>query len=324
MDYYGYEPDMLTFYHLPFYRLPKTLFLSDKYKSLSNEAKLLYCLMLDKTSLSIQNHRQDADGHTFIFFRQELAMKLLGIGKDKAIKLYRELEEMELIKRKRQGLTFPDIIYVARLPDESKANDADSDAEIDSAEDDYELQSSLNSEKPSSDFRKIRVQIFGKSDFIPNNENKNNETLLNETDRSADEGAKPPKRAKKPPEYVIEGVTALESQIRMQIDYETLIANRPWDQQNVNGIVTLIADTCASRKPSIRIGGELHKSEEVKRRLLSLEQEDIEAVLESVYNPENQTTRAKIRNMKAYLLTTLYNAPGTSAAFNENINAYGD
>ena len=48
--YYGNEADQYTFY-----RLPKALFTNERYKDLSDGAKILYGLMLDRMSLSVKN-----------------------------------------------------------------------------------------------------------------------------------------------------------------------------------------------------------------------------------------------------------------------------
>ena len=52
---------MSDYYHLnekdefSFYKFPKALF-NEKYKDISNEAKLLYSLLYDRLSLSNHNH----------------------------------------------------------------------------------------------------------------------------------------------------------------------------------------------------------------------------------------------------------------------------
>lgn len=49
--FYGTESEMLTFY-----RIPKLLVTSAYFKTLTNDAKMLYGLMLDRMSLSARNH----------------------------------------------------------------------------------------------------------------------------------------------------------------------------------------------------------------------------------------------------------------------------
>lgn len=52
--YYGNEAEQYTFY-----RLPKALFTDTRYKTLSDGAKILYDLMLDRMSLSMKNGWMD-------------------------------------------------------------------------------------------------------------------------------------------------------------------------------------------------------------------------------------------------------------------------
>ena len=54
--FYGEEADMHSFY-----RIPKLLFTNDYFKALSNDAKILYGLMLDRMSLSMKNQWFDEE-----------------------------------------------------------------------------------------------------------------------------------------------------------------------------------------------------------------------------------------------------------------------
>ena len=95
-----------------FYRVPQVLFTDDRFKSISCEAKLLYGFLLDRTSLSKKSKWVDADGKTYVFYKQENAQESLNIGKDKAVKIFVELENIGLIIRKKQGQGKPTKIYV--------------------------------------------------------------------------------------------------------------------------------------------------------------------------------------------------------------------
>ena len=95
-----------------FYRVPQVLFTDDRFKSISCEAKLLYGFLLDRTSLSKKSKWVDADGKTYVFYKQENAQESLNIGKDKAVKIFVELEKIGLIIRKKQGQGKPTKIYV--------------------------------------------------------------------------------------------------------------------------------------------------------------------------------------------------------------------
>lgn len=107
--YYGTEAEQYSFY-----RVPKTLLTDPRYKGVSIEAKVLYGLLLDRMSLSVRNGWMDKDRRVYIYFTQEDAMALMSCGKDKATRLFRELDQggIGLIERKKQGQGRPTRIYV--------------------------------------------------------------------------------------------------------------------------------------------------------------------------------------------------------------------
>lgn len=71
-------------------------------------------------------------------------------------------------------------------------------------------------------------------------------------------------------------------------------------------ILELLVETVTSRKRFLRICGEEKPREVVKSRLMKLDSSHIQYILECL--KENST---QIRNIKQYLLATLYNAPVT-------------
>ena len=73
-----------------FYKMPQALF-SDKYSQLSNDAKILYMLLLDRKSLSEKNHFNDENGNTVVLYSNDEVCRKIGCGHDKATKLFREL-----------------------------------------------------------------------------------------------------------------------------------------------------------------------------------------------------------------------------------------
>ena len=87
-DYhYGMEAEQYAFY-----RIPKILMSDPHFVMVSMEAKLLYGMMLDRLDLSAKNGWRDADGRVFIYFTLEDICEKLGCGKDKAMKLLKELK----------------------------------------------------------------------------------------------------------------------------------------------------------------------------------------------------------------------------------------
>ena len=93
-------------------------------------------------------------------------------------------------------------------------------------------------------------------------------------------------------------------QIKANIDYDYLRCQCPYD--DVESLLELIVDVVSSTASTIRIGKEVLPAETVKQRFLQLDSSHIEYVIDSL----KQTT-TKINNIRAYLLTALYNAPVT-------------
>lgn len=80
--------------------------------------------------------------------------------------------------------------------------------------------------------------------------------------------------------------------------------------EDVDGLVDLITDILNSVRPTIRIGGETIPTVQVQDRLFSLEREHLEYVFDCLIVDTTQ-----IRNIRAYLLTALYNVPTTMSQF---------
>ena len=99
-DYhYGIEAEQYAFY-----RIPKILMRDPLFKMLSLEAKVLYGMMMDRLVLSAKNGWKDERGRIYIYFTIEDICEAFMCGKDKAVKVLKELEKGDsLIERKKQG-----------------------------------------------------------------------------------------------------------------------------------------------------------------------------------------------------------------------------
>ena len=117
-----------------FYRIPKLLFTDSRYAGVSVEAKVLYGLMLDRMSLSVRNNWVDDNNRVYIYFTLEEITDYLSIGKDKGVKLLKELDGI-LIERKKQGLGKPVVIYVLNFTDsQNSIQSVDNSAEVQTSE----------------------------------------------------------------------------------------------------------------------------------------------------------------------------------------------
>ena len=100
-----------------FYRIPRPLFFHPELMDLSNNAKLLYTLLLDRMSLSVANSWFDDHGKIYIYFTLDEIQSSLNCSRPTAVQLINELDGAGLISRRRQGLGKPDRIYVHLIPD---------------------------------------------------------------------------------------------------------------------------------------------------------------------------------------------------------------
>ena len=94
--------------------------------------------------------------------------------------------------------------------------------------------------------------------------------------------------------------------VKENIEYDILLNRNPYDKDRLDGIVDLMLETICTTRPTVRIGREDFPAEVVKSRLLKLDESHIEYVLDSL---SKNTTQ--VRNVRAYLLTTLFRAPTT-------------
>ena len=287
-----------------FYRIPKLLFTDSRYVGISVEAKVLYGLMLDRMGLSVRNNWVDDDNRVYIYFTLEEITEYLSIGKDKGVKLLKELDEV-LIERKKQGLGKPVMIYVLNFTDsQNSVRSVDNSAEVLTSDVDNYIENAdfdtsnaevLTSEKPKSALLKNRTLDFGKSDS-------------NNTDISSSSRISFAALEREREEY--------RDVIKTNIEYDILI--QQYAAEKIDSFVNIIVDALYSFDDMISVNSMQVSKEVVKRNLLKLDYMHIVYVIDCL--DENST---KIRNYKSYILTMLYNAPDTmdhyyQSKFNKN------
>ena len=256
-----------------FYRIPKVLFTEERFRSVSAEAKVLYGLLLDRMSLSCKNGWLDRAGRVYIIFTIEEVMTALGCADQKAGKLLHELEsKCRLIERKRQGLGKPNLIYVKNFVDNHVDNTSGSTTPSPKSR-------SNNTENNDTDFSDTDSFPFTSFRRDHGREAKGNEAALRERYR----------------ELIAENIA-----------YDALLTDYPYEQDTLEEILELLVDVVCTTKSSVRISGDDKPAEVVRSQFLRLNSEHIRFVVGGL---KENTTR--IRNMRQYLLATLYNAPLT-------------
>lgn len=98
--------------------------------------------------------------------------------------------------------------------------------------------------------------------------------------------------------------------IRENIEYEILCKQFPFEVDTLDEIVELMTEVVCAKRQYTRVAGSDFPHEAVKSRLLKLDSQHIQFVMDCM---KQNTT--KVKNIKQYLLTVLFNAPITISSY---------
>lgn len=225
--YYGVEAEQFTFV-----RVPKVLF-TDKehFGGLSNEAKLLYGLLLERMSLSRKNNWIDKHNRVYIIFLPvEEIEESLDVGHEKALNLLKELDDQSgigLVKKKCRGLGLPSILYVKNFIVKGEQN-TDRVPTSRSTENEFQEFGKTDfkkSENQTSENPKNRLLEVRKSDS--NNIDINNTDMSYTYDQSIDRSQAGIQNFSPGADGLIDAIerSTVEEKVKKQIDYDCLISH---------------------------------------------------------------------------------------------------
>lgn len=294
--FYGKEADQFSFY-----KIPKLLFTEEYFKKISVEAKVLYGLMLDRMSLSMKNQWMDDEGRAYIYYSLEDIMEALGCSNKKAISIMKELDTdagIGLIEKKRQGQGKPTMIYLKQfmVQDVQKCRNYTSEQKAAVSEvKNLHILKCKNAMSRSEEITLPEVKnIHTNKNNINNTELSNTESnlILSEDDRMGCD------------------MDAYSELIRENIELDILRERHPYDQDLLEGIFDLILETVLCKNESIIVASNKYPAELVRSKFLKLNSSHVEYAIDCF---KGNTT--KVRNIKKYLLTTLFNAPSTISGY---------
>lgn len=299
--YYGDESNQFAFY-----RIPRQLITGEAFKKLSTDAKLLYGLLLDRMGLSAKNGWYDDMGRVFIYYTLDEIQEDLNCGHEKAVRLLAELDTGKkgfgLIERVKQGQGRPTKIYVKRfttraIPPQPAAPQDIPRLPI------FGSQDFGKAEVKSSEKQKSRLPVIGSADFRKSDTSyiESNQTDLSQLYPSIHPSATVPESR---------WIDRSECRREVQEAIEFPLLCQQFGYEDVESVTELIVDTLCSTRPTFRIGGAEMPAEQVKGRLQMLDNGHWEYVFDCM---RRNTT--EIRNIRAYLLTALYNAPVTMSPY---------
>ena len=300
--FYGKESEQFSFY-----KIPKLLFTDEYYKEISVEAKVLYGLMLDRMSLSMKNQWLDEEGRAYIYFSLEDIMESLGCSNKKAITIMKELDVeagIGLIEKRRQGQGKPTIIYVKQfvVQDVQMCNNYTSEKNSGISE-----MNNLHVLKCKNDTSRSEKNTYLEVKKLHTNKTNINNTKYSDTESNLISSEN---------DRIGCDADTYKQLIEKNIELQVLKQKYPHDDEMLDGIMDLILETVLCQNETIVIASSRYPADLVKSKLLRLNTSHVEYVMDCL---KDNTT--KIRNIKKYLLATLFNAPSTiSGYFQSEVN----
>ena len=322
--YYGAESEQFSFV-----RVPRVLF-TDKehFGDLSNDAKLLYGLLLDRMSLSRRNNWFDEQNRVYIVFTIDEIEDMLDVSHDKANNLLKELDDVNgigLISKKRRGLGLPSILYVKNfIINGRERTSSDSMSELQEEPEDNVL-TSRNMENRFQEVRKTEIQKSEKqTSGNPKNRLQEVRNLdsnyidINNTELSYIENqsihqsrAAPqnfsPGTLKKVEAYdgLIDGIDrkAVEEEVKVQIDYDCLVSHQDSSVVHMaEEIKDLMVDVLCGER-SVVSEGKRVSEETAKAAYRKITFEHVQYVMQSLVSYPD-----KISRIDRFLTTSLFNS----------------
>lgn len=228
-------------------------------------------------SLSVKNQWIDKENRVYIIFTLENVMEVFSCSERKASYLMKELDTKSgigLIEKKRQGLGKPNLIYVKNFVSNVTESSPDDNMECVKGKSDNKI---------------------GKSILVKNGENVQSQSCKNEQFQNGNN-------------VQLQSCKNEQSQASncVQVKSGEELQPNNTDYSKSENSETIYPSSNHIHCDSVRIGSKDIPYQLVKARLLKINAMHIEYVIDCL-----QKTTNKIHNIKAYLLTMLYNAPTT-------------
>ena len=288
-----------------FLPMPLMLIKDDSFKNLSDSAKILYSLLLNRTSLSSKNNWIDENGDVYIIYTLKEIEEDLNCCEQKALKSMKELKDIGLIESIRQGLNKPNIIYVMNFATELKygtKNINDFKSPIISRNNDFH----------GSRTMKIENQEPCKSRTSNTNSNNNN---LSNTDisiypaQNESENLDSQPTEQEPIDLIDNNdIEIIRETVADKICLGELLYEYHGKEDKINELYEAVCDVLTdTTAPTIRVGKRQLPAITVKQAFVTLGKKHMIYVLRCL---EDNSGNIK-NNAKGYIITALYNSVHT-------------
>jgi len=325
-----------------FIQIPTLLLDHEAFDHIDYGSKILYGRMLNRASLSVINAKNftDSNGRLYIIYTVEQVMGDMRCSKPTAVKLLDQLSQIGLVEKRRQGQGKPSLIYVKdfstvslqkskkftsgsskNLPSRSKENELLEVQKIDpnqinQNQTNFSNQNYINQSSktitPVDNFKygenRNSIDSLNKDvDVqITQGETINSVKTLAALNRTSDNKHNLMTGGEEtivPPAPVSRDDIALTLH---NLDAVSLMGSFPKKANRIQEIHNIVDEVLRSNRKEYKISGESIPASLIKQRFLQLNSEHIVYLIESL-----DKTDSVIKNMKFYLIKSLYNAPLT-------------
>ena len=282
---------------LPYKQAPIFIF-SDYYRAkLDNSSILLYIYLYNLSQLSYENSKTgkywiNRSGEVFVHCTLETVQQILRCGHDKAAKVLKELEHVELIKKVSRGNGRPAeiVLLPPKVGIEESAPAASEKPNLG-----IEEPVSAASEKTKLGHRENRSLSSGKTD-------------TNHTDKAIADKIS----ANHPPQNMSTR-EEVEEKIKDNISYDILLSEFPDDCGTLEVILDAMINTICAKDALVKIGKQEYDREKVRERFYAIDDMDIRYVIDKIRDMEQP-----IKYLAGFCVARLYNAKNESDSYYES------
>lgn len=272
--------------------VPKELIKNRSYSPLDFGAIFLYARMMEIASLSAQNEDKFTDKKgLFIIYTVERMEQDLQRSHPTIVKWTKQLENIGLIEKVRQGQGKPSKIYIydfTTAPHDEPEKPTSKDLEPQEVKG-FNFKKSTSFTSGSKDSELQEVKDFNAIE-LENKELENSELPSYQPSADWEDG----------------GVEDVQADVRDQIEYPVLCEN--YGAELADEVVEIITEVRCRDSPKMQIGASKYPMDFVQSRMKGLTCEHVSYVL------DNLGRAGPVRNPHGYLLALLFNAPASSNA----------
>jgi hypothetical protein len=254
-------------------------------------------LLRDRHELSLQNQWINENDEVYLIYSRENMQDMLGCSYNTARKAIDQLKEYGLMEEERMGLNRPNRIYLTAVSIDNQGVSKSESPEFQN----LNVKNFKNRESRVSESKSLEFQNMKPNDTEYNN-TEISDTKFNHINQS---------------NFEIDGWDEIEKRdtyesiIKENIDYEILVMGKRFDKENIDNILGIMVDVCSlPDNTKLKVNSISLPISIIRDRFLKINPLHIEYIMESLQdNPSN------VRNIRAYIITTIFNAPNTISQF---------